>query len=145
MASTRFCPPVQVVSVGYCVLSLFSFRKIFKVYTHDNNGIENNVLWAVLAASFIGPVMVIAFFFFGFFILLKKTIAESGLTYSYGALHMSSIWMAVVVLQSAVALHGQKTLMQDFWQKKRALSRTGYTCCGADFATSFSIWWGWPI
>jgi hypothetical protein len=95
------------------------------VYTHDNNGIEDSVLWAVLCASFIGPVMVIAFFFFGFFILLKKTVTESGLTYSYGALHMSSIWMAIVVLQSAVALHGQKTLMKDFWQKKRALSPTG--------------------
>ena len=125
--------------------------------------IQSNILWAVLAASFIGPFTVAAFFAFGSVILLKKTarcprdridsrnastmvarcwlavhctadafgsitaahgvapqcrgmqyllvhkqaghtdagvqVSESGLTYSYGALHWSALWMAVVVLQ----------------------------------------------
>jgi hypothetical protein len=111
---------VQVISVIYCVLSFLSFQKLLDVYSTDNNGVEKNVLWAVLTASFIGPFMVIAFFFFGSFILLKKTVDESGLTYSYGALQVSTMWMAVVVLQSAVSLNGQKTMMKDFWQRKRA-------------------------
>ena len=111
---------MQVISIAYCVLSFISFRKITKVANTDKNGIQKNVLWAVLAASFVGPFTVVAFFAFGTLILLKKTISESGLTFSYGALQFSALWMAVVVLQSGVALQGQKRMMSDFWEKKRA-------------------------
>lgn len=72
--------------------------------THHRGGvpcsIEDHILWAVLAASFIGPFTVAAFFAFGTLVLLKKTVSESGVTYSYGALHWSALWMAVVVLQA---------------------------------------------
>ena len=60
-----------------------------------------------------------AFFFFGTFVLLKKTIGGSGFTYSFGALQWSALWMAVIVLQSSVALHGQHRTMDDYWEEKR--------------------------
>jgi hypothetical protein len=68
-----------------------------------------------------------AFFFFGTFVLLKKTLSESGLTYSAGALQFSALWMAVVVLQSGVALHGQKDAAKDSWEPNRA--RPVLSCC----------------
>lgn len=112
---------IMVVSVAYCVLSFLSFQKVMRIYNRDNNGIkEKGTLWATLCATFIGPFTVVAFFALGSVLLLKKTVSESGLTYSYGALHWSSLWMAVVVLQSAVSLQGQKGTMEDLWEKKPA-------------------------
>lgn len=104
--------------MAYCVLSFLSFQKVMRIYNHDNNGIQEiGTLWATLCATFIGPFTVVAFFALGTALLLKKTVSESGLTYSYGALHWSSLWMAVVVLQSAVSLQGQKGTMEDIWEK----------------------------
>lgn len=112
---------MQIVSIVYCALSFLSFQKILRVFRRDNNGVESDILWAVLAASFIGPATVVAFFVFGTMVLLRKTIAETGLTYSYGAIHLSSFWMAIVVLQSAISLHGQRDLIEMCWEDSALL------------------------
>jgi hypothetical protein len=118
--------------VAYCVLSFLAFQKVMRIYLRDNNGVdEKGTLWATLCATFIGPFTVVAFFALGTLLLLKKTLSESGLTYSYGALHWSSLWMAVVVLQSAVSLQGQKGTMEDLWEKKPSAPPTLLFCCVA--------------
>jgi hypothetical protein len=59
-------------------------------------------------------VQVIAYFAFGTLLLLRKTWAESGITYSYGLLHMSTLWMAALVLQSALCLHAAHNQLKDW-------------------------------
>lgn len=108
---------MQCVSIAYCALSFLAFQRIMRVYNHDNNGVDGDQLWSVLAATFIGPFTVAAFFAFGTLLLLRKTVSESGLTYSFGALHFSALWMAVVVLQSAVSLQGETDTMKDKWER----------------------------
>ena len=49
---------MQVVSAGYCALSFVSFKELVDVAKYDHNNVQSNVLWAVLAASFIGPFVV---------------------------------------------------------------------------------------
>lgn len=73
-------------------------------------------LWALLTASILAPAMVIAYFAFGTVVLLRKTVAETGFTYAFGLFHMSTIWMAALVLQSALNLHASRNQMK-YWKR----------------------------
>jgi hypothetical protein len=104
------------VSALYCVITVFCFENVLEVYWNEKTNVASHRLWALLAATILAPAMVIGFFAFGTLILLCKTVGEGGLTYSYGALHFSSLWMAVLVLQSAVTMHAYKAQMK-VWAK----------------------------
>ena len=86
------------------------------MYWNDDTNVKSHRLWAFLAATILAPAMVIGFFAFGTITLLCKTLGEGGLTYSYGALHVSSLWMSVLVLLSAVTIHSYKEDMQEWEQ-----------------------------
>jgi hypothetical protein len=103
---------LQIVSALYCVITIFSFQNVLEVYWDEKTNVRSHRLWALLAATILAPAMVIGFFAFGTLILLCKTIGEGGLTYSYGALHISSLWMSILVLQSAVTVHAYKAQMK---------------------------------
>lgn len=104
----------MIVSAIYCVITIFSFQNVLDVYWNDDNNVKSHRLWAFLAATILSPAMVIGFFAFGTITLLCKTLGEGGLTYSYGALHVSSLWMAVLVLQSSVTIHAYKEQMKEW-------------------------------
>lgn len=103
---------LQIVSALYCVITIFSFQNVLDVYWQENTNVKTHRLWAFLAATILAPAMVIGFFAFGTITLLCKTLGEGGLTYSYGALHVSSMWMAILVLLSSVTIHSYKEDMQ---------------------------------
>jgi hypothetical protein len=107
---------LQGISAAFCILSLLTFKNAVRAYNDDNKTIPKHSLWALIAASFFGAVMIIGFFVFGTLILLRKTVSETGLSYSYGALHWSSFWMAVLTLLCAVSIHGYKDDM-NIWEK----------------------------
>jgi hypothetical protein len=97
-------------------MSLVTFDNVLDIYNKDGDNVDDEQLWALLGASFFAAVMIIAFYTFGTIVLFKSTISESGLTYSYGALHMSSLWMAVLTLQCAVGIHAYKDRMK-IWER----------------------------
>ena len=100
------------MSALYCVITIFSFQNVLDVYWQEDTNVRTHRLWAFLAATILAPAMVIGFFAFGTITLLCKTLGEGGLTYSYGALHVSSMWMSILVLLSSVTIHSYKEDMQ---------------------------------
>lgn len=107
---------VQILSAAYCVVAILSFENVLSVYNSDADGLDDHELWAFLAATIIAPAMVIGFYFFGTFVLVKKTVTEDGMSYSYGALHVSTLWMSMLVLMASVAIHAYKDRMKR-WEK----------------------------
>lgn len=107
---------MQIVSALYCVISIFCFENVLDVYWDEDTNVASHRLWAFLAATILAPAMVIGFFAFGTITLLCKTVGEGGLTYSYGALHVSALWMSILVLQSAVTVHAYKEQMKEWAQ-----------------------------
>lgn len=107
---------VQLLSAAYCVVSILSFEHVLSVYTSDNDNVDDHELWAFLGATLIAPVMVIGFYFFGTFVMVKKTVTEGGMSYSYGALHISTLWMSMLVLLASVSIHAYKDRMKR-WEK----------------------------
>jgi EamA domain-containing membrane protein RarD len=61
-------------------------------------------------------LQVIAFFVFGTLLLLRKTVAETGITYSFGIFHMSTLWLAALMLQSGCSLNSARNQMKD-WRR----------------------------
>eukprot|EP00892_Ulva_mutabilis_P008619 jgi/Ulvmu1/6129/UM027_0107.1 len=106
----------MLVAAAYCVISILSFEHVFSVYNSDDDLVDDHELWAFLGATIIAPAMVIGFYFFGTMVLLKKTISEDGMSYSYGALHFSTIWMSMLVLQAGVSIHAYKDRMK-VWEE----------------------------
>lgn len=102
----------MLISAAYCVVSILSFEHVLSVYNSDDDGIDDHELWAFLGATIIAPVMVIGFYFFGTFVLVKKTVTEGGMSYSYGALHISTLWMSMLVLLASVTIHAYKDRMK---------------------------------
>jgi hypothetical protein len=109
------CGCLQIISALYCVIAIFSFENVLDVYNEINN-IKGHQLWAFLAATLLAPAMVMGFFLFGTFTLMFSTISEAGLTYAFGAMHVSCLWMAALVLHSAVSIHAYKDDMK-VWEK----------------------------
>lgn len=109
------------MSALYCIIAIFSFQNVLDVYneTDGKNNIDDHQLWSFLAATLVAPAMVMGFFLFGTFTLMFSTISEAGLTYSFGAMHVSCLWMAALVLQSAVSIHAYKDRMK-MWERTDA-------------------------
>ena len=120
--SSKFCSLtywlviLQLLAAAYCVISILSFEHIMSVYNSDDDLVDDHELWAFLGSTIIAPAMVIGFYFFGTMVLLKKTISEDGMSYSYGALHFSTIWMSALVLLSGVSIHAYKDRMK-VWEQ----------------------------
>lgn len=94
-----------------------------RVRTIQNNrdieatGIANHDLWGVLASLIITPIMIIIVFGLGTFTLFTKSVKESGFTYVLGVLHISIIWLALLLLLSSVTQNAYNDDSQNLWRE----------------------------
>jgi uncharacterized membrane protein len=107
---------VQIAAAVFCTLSVITFVNTVRAYNKDGITISKYSLWALMAATIFGATMVALFYIFGTMVLLRKTVSETGLNYSYGALHISCIWAAILTLLCAVSIHGFRDDMK-MWER----------------------------
>lgn len=119
---------MQVMSAAYAAMSIVSFTNVESVYKDKTDSLDNDVLWSLLVATLLGPIVVIAYFFFGTLIMMRKTVAESGLGYSFGMIHISSLWLSVFMLQCGVTVQAFRQTFKDEFEL-RAPPTSDPPCC----------------
>jgi len=107
-------------------MAFVTYQRVRKVQRNrDGTGISNYELWGVLSSLIITPIMIIVYFALGTFTLITKSIKESGFTYVLGVMHISVLWLALLLLLSSVTQNAFNNNSQNLWRDVSQLSWDG--------------------
>lgn len=110
---------MQLMSILYCVLSILCFQSL--ATWAQNDIVSTKRLGAILVATVLPPILIMGVFAFGTIALLRRTVIEGGITFSWGIVNVSALWMSALVLQAAVTIQSYRDQM-DGWEDISGMS-----------------------